>query len=274
MLQDMGYDVTPPETFGTFHAMLDGSGMLTIQGGNDDTEIDNVNQGASADNISVSRVGNELVVSVDVGVDVPGTGSGQTANDQQPAFVSRFNVADVDGIRVHGLGGNDTITFAGNLGFISDDIFAYGGDGERHHLRLRRHQRARRAPRRRRQRLPHRHRRRRRPPRRRGQRHRLAAAPATTTCSATPGTTCYGAGAGTTTSSPATATTPPMAAPATTTLLGGDGNDLLAGEIGNDTCYGNQGRDTIVGGSILSVARSVPTRRRRRRPLRATRTTT
>jgi Ca2+-binding RTX toxin-like protein len=254
MLQDMGYDVTPPETFGTFHATLDASGMLRIRGGNDDTEIDNVNQGPSADNISVSRVGNELVVSVDVGVDVPGTGSGQTVNDQQPAFVSRFNVADVDGIRIYGLGGDDTITLSGNLGVNSDDIFAYGGDGN----------------------------------------DVMSASGVTNervefrgddgndTLTGTPfaddlrggdgydnlsggggdddlfgdaGNDILTGGSGNDDLVAGDGNDSVYGGTGNDYLVGGDGNDLLVGQVGSDTCYGNQGRDNIVGGSILSVLR-------------------
>ena len=251
MLQDMGYDVTPPETFVTFHAMLDADGMLTIQGGNDDTRIDSINQGASADNISVSRVGNELVVSVNLGVDVPGTGSGQTANDQQPALVSRFNVADVEGIRIHGLGGNDTITLSGNLGFITDGIEAFGGDGNdtmsasgvtNEPVEFRGEA---------------------------GNDSLTGSASADDLRGGTGNDTVSGSsgnddlfgdegndllrgGGGADDLATGAGNDSAYGGSGNDVLLGDFGDDLLVGEIGNDTCYGNQGRDSIIGGSILS----------------------
>ena len=256
MLQDMGYDVTPPETFGTFHAMLDDSGMLTVRGGNDDTRIDSVNQGPSDDVVSISRVGNELVVSVDVGVDVPGTGSGQTVNDQQGAFVSRFNVADVDGIRIHGLGGNDSITLSGNLGFISDDIVAYGGDGNDVMSAS--------------------------GVTNQGVDFRGEAGDDTLTGSPSADDLRGGdgrdnlsggsgdddlfgdadndvltGGSGNDDLITGDGNDSAYGGNGNDYLLGGDGNDLLVGQVGSDTCYGNRGRDTIVGGSILSALRGI-----------------
>lgn len=254
MLQDMGYDVTPPETFGTFHAMLDDSGMLTIRGGNDDTEIDGVNQGASSDDIFVTRVGNQLVVSVDVGVDVPGIGSGQTVNDQQPAFVSRFNVADVDGILIYGFGGDDSITLAGDLGFITDDVYAYGGDGddvmsasgvsnERVEFRgeagddtltgtpsaddLRGGEGG----------------------------DRVSGGAGSDDLFGDGGDDVLLGGSGNDDLVGGGGNDSAYGGAGNDYLLGGDGRDLLAGEAGNDTCYGNQGRDTIVGGTVLASLR-------------------
>ncbi|MFT3883722.1 MAG: hypothetical protein QM703_29345 [Gemmatales bacterium] len=129
MMNDMGYDVTMPEVFGTFHAFLDSSGILRVRGGNDNTKINYVDQGPSNDTFTINRVGNHVFVSVDVGVDVPGTGSGKTVKDQQDAFFSSFDLADVNGIVVDGLGGNDTITFGGDFGFMNGNIRVNAGEG-------------------------------------------------------------------------------------------------------------------------------------------------
>lgn len=129
MLGDMGYDVVPPEFHNTFHAFLDGNGILKVRGGNDNTKINNINQGVSSDNFVISTNGSIVIVSVDVGVDVPGTGSNLTVKDQQGAFSSWFNISDVHGISVQGLGGNDTITFLGNFNNLEGNITVNGGEG-------------------------------------------------------------------------------------------------------------------------------------------------
>lgn len=130
MMQDMGYDVVMPELNGTFHSVLNQSaGLLTIQGGNDATRINNINQGPSSDTIVVRRVGNSIIVNVDVGVDVPGSGPGLTVNDQQDAFVSVFDVSDVQDIRIEGFGGNDQISLIGNFDFLNT-LEVFGGLGD------------------------------------------------------------------------------------------------------------------------------------------------
>lgn len=130
MMNDMGYDVVLPETFGTFHSVLDAAtGLLTIQGGNDNTLINNVDQGASSDTITLLRFGNLLALSIDIGVDVPGTGPGMTPQDQQDSFFSAFEVGDVNSIRIEGFDGNDQINFIGDFDFLST-LQAFGGDGD------------------------------------------------------------------------------------------------------------------------------------------------
>ena len=129
MMNDMGYDVVMPETFGTFHSVLNGaSGLLTIQGGNDNTLINNVDQGASSDTITLLRFGSLVALSIDIGVDVPGTGPGMTAQDQQGAFFSVFNVSDISSIRIEGFDGNDEINLIGDFDFLST-LQVFGGDG-------------------------------------------------------------------------------------------------------------------------------------------------
>ena len=110
------YEITMPETFGTFYASINNStGLLTVRGGADNTIINNVNQGVSNDVISVTRDGDKIVVSVDAGVDVAGTGPGFTALDQQDAFVSVFDAGQVTGLSIQGFGGNDTITVGADI---------------------------------------------------------------------------------------------------------------------------------------------------------------
>ncbi len=129
MMKDMGYDVALPERNGTFHTVLNSAtGLLTIRGGNDNTQINNVNQGVSSDNIVIQRFGNSLFVTVDIGVDVPGSGPGLNSLDQQGSMISVFNISDVSSIHVDGLGGNDQISLTGNLDFLNL-LEVYGGDG-------------------------------------------------------------------------------------------------------------------------------------------------
>ncbi len=130
MMSDMGYDVVLPETFGTFHSVLNQStGLLTIQGGNDNTLINNVNQGASSDTVTLLRFGGFVFVGVDIGIDVPGSGRGTTPNDQQDAFISRFRVEDLSQIRIEGFDGDDVFNFIGNFDFLSS-LLVIAGDGE------------------------------------------------------------------------------------------------------------------------------------------------
>jgi Ca2+-binding RTX toxin-like protein len=129
MMQDMGYDIVMPELTGTFHSVLDTeTGILTIQGGTDNTLINNIDQGASSDTIIVQRNGNSLRVSIDIGVDVPGTGPGFLPRDQQDAFLSFFDVSDINGIRIEGFGGADRVELIGNFEFL-DDLEVFGGAG-------------------------------------------------------------------------------------------------------------------------------------------------
>lgn len=110
------YDIVMPETFGTFYAVINQTtGLLTIQGGADNTVINNVNQGASSDTITVTRDGDSIVVSIDIGVDVPGTGDGFSVNDQQDAFVSVFSAGDVQSISILAADGNDTIVIGADV---------------------------------------------------------------------------------------------------------------------------------------------------------------
>jgi len=93
------YSVTLPQTFGTTYAFIEeANSRLVIRGG----------LGSSNDVINVSRQGNEIVVSVNIGNDVAGTGPNGDASDL-PAFVSRFPAAGITQITINAGDGNDTI---------------------------------------------------------------------------------------------------------------------------------------------------------------------
>jgi Ca2+-binding RTX toxin-like protein len=102
ILQDAyGYTITAPSEMGTFYAMQnEATGEVVINGG----------PGASDDVFTLSRDGDDLVVSVDVGIDTAATGpDGDDRN--LPAFVSRFDSATVTSIRLTAGDGDDTINF-------------------------------------------------------------------------------------------------------------------------------------------------------------------
>ena len=95
-----GYTIALPETFGTTYANLDSTGVLQIRGGN----------GASDDLFSITRVGGNIQVSVDVGIDSV-DGSGQNGDGSNlGAFVSTFAAGSVTSIQVTGGGGDDKLT--------------------------------------------------------------------------------------------------------------------------------------------------------------------
>lgn len=100
MLSDAyGYSIVDPTTLPSFHAQLDiSTGRLTVRG-----------RDASNDIISVMQVGTKLRVSVDLGADVPGSGALPGAGDL-PAYVSEFDLVNVNSIFIDGFGGNDNIT--------------------------------------------------------------------------------------------------------------------------------------------------------------------
>ncbi len=120
------YDINLPETFGSFYANLNTStGQLVVQGG----------AGTSADTVTITRDGNKIIVSVDVGTDVVGTGP-------TDAFVSEFDVLQVSSITVQTGDGADTVTIGSDLGIpinvdsgagndtvIGGDITVTGGAG-------------------------------------------------------------------------------------------------------------------------------------------------
>ena len=114
-------DINMPEDFGTFYSTLNKSnGSLLVRGG-DDSDVSN-------DVINISRSGGEIAVSVDVGNDVPATGP-------TDAFISHYNVGDVQSITVNANDGGDSITVEPGLGIGvtvnagSGNDTIIGGDG-------------------------------------------------------------------------------------------------------------------------------------------------
>lgn len=105
ILQDAyDYDTVNPALFGTYYANLNrGTGELLIRGGdnNSDDEI-------TVDFVFASPTEQRLLVSVDVGNDIPGTGP-FSGNQDLPAFISTFDLDQVDSIRILSGDGNDTI---------------------------------------------------------------------------------------------------------------------------------------------------------------------
>lgn len=103
LLQDAyGYTINRPVSMPTFYAMLQADGTLLVRGA--------TGTGGSADTITLSRSGGNLVVSVDVGNDAPGTGPNGDAGNL-PAFVTQFSLASVNSISIQAGDGADTIVF-------------------------------------------------------------------------------------------------------------------------------------------------------------------
>lgn len=128
-----GYSIIDPEQFDTFYANLNRTtGALTIRGG----DFHNSGTATSNDVITINRDGVDLVVSVDVSNDIPGTrhlaGPGNL-----PAWTTRFPASAVNSIVVEAGNGNDTIRVLGvqsstpitiNAGAGNDLIDIGGGD--------------------------------------------------------------------------------------------------------------------------------------------------
>ena len=135
------YTVIDPHNFGSFYMMQSETGELFVRGG----------AGNSSDDITITRNGAAVRVSVNVGTDAPGTGAFSGAQDL-PAFVTDFN--NVTAIRIDAFGGdddllietvasgrpitidagagNDTIRFgdvANTLNNIDSDVVVFGGAG-------------------------------------------------------------------------------------------------------------------------------------------------
>ncbi len=93
-----GYSSVDPAQFGTFYTMRDpSSGQVTVRGGTTSNDI-----------INISSSGGTITLGVDIGNDVPGTGSLPGAGNL-PAFVTSFNVGDISSIVIDAGDGADTI---------------------------------------------------------------------------------------------------------------------------------------------------------------------
>src|SRR5262249_42731534 len=91
-----GYVITPPQTFGTFYANLRAAdGNVLVREGP-----------TSSDTVTVTTEGGNLVVSVDVGVPVPGTGPAGPLTTVLP-------LGSVSSITAQARAGDDTFYLAG-----------------------------------------------------------------------------------------------------------------------------------------------------------------
>ncbi len=114
LLQDAyAYTINRPASLPTFYATLQANGTLLVRGATGST--------TSADTITLSRSGGNLVVSVDVGNDTPGTGPNGD-NSNLPAFVTQFQLASVNSISIDAGDGADTFVFD-----LSGGVFAPAG---------------------------------------------------------------------------------------------------------------------------------------------------
>ena len=102
ILQDAyGYEVTQPQSHGTFYAILtEGSGELLVRG--------NTSSNPSNDAFRISRAGEMVRISVDIGVDTPGSGPNGDASEL-PEFVTDFSLNAVTSIVVQGGSGQDSL---------------------------------------------------------------------------------------------------------------------------------------------------------------------
>jgi hypothetical protein len=96
------YSTVNPAQFGTTYSNLNTStGQLLVRGSTDSL--------GSNDQISISLSGTTLTVSVDIGIDSPGTGALPGPGDLPP-WVSQYDASHVSAIVVRGGDGNDNIT--------------------------------------------------------------------------------------------------------------------------------------------------------------------
>ncbi len=101
----MGYSTQPAASFGSFHSHLRSTGELYIRGG----------EGASDDVITVFTSGGNVIVDVDVGADVPGSGSLRGPGNL-PAWRGVFPESSVSSIRIDAGAGFDIIRIDNNSG--------------------------------------------------------------------------------------------------------------------------------------------------------------
>jgi len=82
-------------------------------------------QANSNDQISITRTGNTITVSVDAGNDVPGSGALPGVGNL-PAWVTQYDISEVNSITLDAGAGNDVITIGTNIGV---PISVQGGTG-------------------------------------------------------------------------------------------------------------------------------------------------
>lgn len=109
-----GYSVTLPQTFGTFYAtLIDSTGELLVRGRT---------SGDSDDTFTISRAGDSVRVSVDLGDDAPGSGPNGDDSDL-PAYVADFPLAAITSITVQAGNGDDSLI----IDFSGGDPLPPGG---------------------------------------------------------------------------------------------------------------------------------------------------
>ncbi|MBC8107558.1 MAG: hypothetical protein H7Z14_13280 [Anaerolineae bacterium] len=115
------YDIELPEVFGTFYSTLNRStGQLLVRGAPGPADPSN-------DNIQIGLLFGALVVSVDIGQDIPGTGPLPGVGNVD-AFASVYNPADITSIIVQSGDGNDTI-FINSIPANVTGVSVEGGTG-------------------------------------------------------------------------------------------------------------------------------------------------
>jgi hypothetical protein len=113
-----GYSIIDPATFATMHTVLNQStGQLTIRGGQSAT---------SSDLIVIDVSGSDLVVTVDVGDDVAGSGALPGAGNL-PAYVTRVPLSSITSIVMNGGGARDYLRIERTGG---KPVTVNGGDGD------------------------------------------------------------------------------------------------------------------------------------------------
>jgi Ca2+-binding RTX toxin-like protein len=117
-----GYTITVPQTFGSFYVNLnEATGQLVVRGADRTQGPTTI---TSNDIVTIRQDNGILIVSVDVGADVPGTGP-------TGPLESRFFPFEVNSIVIQTGGGNDTIRIEGNKpGGVSIPITIDAGDGD------------------------------------------------------------------------------------------------------------------------------------------------
>lgn len=112
------------EAISNFYAFVRDNGELFVRGGEDDPNNNQHPGPNSDDDIHVSRDGDDLIVSVDVGNDVPGTGP-------TDAFISRFPLSKVTQVTIESGDGDDEIVVDAPIsnidGVLTIDIDAGSG---------------------------------------------------------------------------------------------------------------------------------------------------
>ncbi len=105
------YSTVDPAQFGTMYNVLNQTtGAVTVRGGDAVTNRTNSN-----DVITITRSGSTITISEDIGNDVAASGS-FPGEGNLPAFVTQYDISQVNSITINSGDGNDTITIGTNIG--------------------------------------------------------------------------------------------------------------------------------------------------------------